>query len=243
MSGIEVFVILAVASFDFTIVSGSKRTDQFVADAEFIQALFKKSWVVLPVFSCETLGKLRTVIRLNTVYRQRKTPYQMLEESCRSEGVMGIKSFDISPPGILVNGCILEEFFADSLTCKAGCRNILYVDLYTFAGVMHLLIWLGNVLRVWRFHSHDTLAAKDPVKSGDRTRITALHELYPEDNKTGMRISSAHVRNELQFLRRVLIGVMMRAAGTVSERLNRTVIALLPAVNILTVDLVSDCGL
>ena len=58
-----------------------------------------------------------------------------------------------------------------------------------------------------------------------------------------MRISSAHIKDQFQFLRRVLIGVMMREAGTVSEILDRTVIALLPAVNILTVDLVSDRSL
>ena len=57
-----------------------------------------------------------------------------------------------------------------------------------------------------------------------------------------MRIAPAHILDELDFIGSMLVRVVMRTARTVSEGFNRTVIATLPAINILTVGLIFNCS-
>ena len=45
--------------------------------------------------------------------------------------------------------------------------------------------------------------------------ITALSKLYPEYNKTCMRVAPAHIGNKLDFIRDILIQVLMRSARAV----------------------------
>ena len=64
-------------------------------------------------------------------------------------------------------------------------------------------------------NSCQVLLFQKTVQSGNGAGITTLHELDPEDNKTGIRIATAHIHNKLDFGRcmlvRVLIGLRERS--------------------------------
>lgn len=157
---------------------------------------------------------------------------------------MLLKSLHKAPSGILINGGILEEMFSDdSAVDKAGGGNNLHIDLEALSGVVHLLIKLWNILGVGRMDGHDTLLFEETVKAGDGAGVTALHELDPEDDESGMRVAPAHIRDEPDLLRSMLVGVVVRPAGAVTEGLNGTVKAAFPAVDILPVSLISDGGI
>ena len=49
-----------------------------------------------------------------------------------------------------------EAAIPGRLTDKTGRGNILHVDLDALTGILHLFIWLGNILWVWRFYRHLT---------------------------------------------------------------------------------------
>ncbi len=53
-----------------------------------------------------------------------------------------------------------------------------------------------------------------------------------------MGIASAHVRDEFALLRGVLIGMVMRPSGTVTQGLDRAIIATFSAVDVLPIDII-----
>ena len=58
-----------------------------------------------------------------------------------------------------------------------------------------------------------------------------------------MRVASAHVGNEFDFVRGMLVGVMKRTSGAVTKGFNRAVEATFPAIDVLTVSFVLDGSL
>lgn len=152
-----------------------------------------------------------------------------------------LKSLHKAPSGILINGGILEEMFTDDPAVdKAGGGNNLHIDLEALSWVVHLLIRLWNILRVGRMDGHDALLFEETVKAGDGAGVTALHELDPEDDESGMGVAPAHIRDEPDLLWGMLVRVVVRPARAVTEGLNGAVKAAFPAVDILSVGLISD---
>ena len=64
-----------------------------------------------------------------------------------------------------------------------------------------------------RSHS---LFLEETIKSRDRALIAPLREFDPEYDQPGVRIPPAHILNELDFLRGMLIGMGMRTSGAIS---------------------------
>ena len=154
---------------------------------------------------------------------------------------MFLKSFHEAPSGILVNSRILEELFSDHFAVhKAGRGNKFHINLNTLAGMVHLFIRLCYVLGIGRMDRHDTLFMQETVKTGNGTGISPLHELYPEHDQTGIRITSAHIHDKFDLLRSVLVRMVMRPSGEFAKGLDGVVIASFPAVDVLPVGFVFD---
>lgn len=98
---------------------------------------------------------------------------------------------------------------------KAGRRDKFHIDLNALPGMTHLFIRFWNILWVRRMDRHKSLLSEKAVKTGDGAGIAALHEFYPEDNKTGIGIMSAHIRDEFDLLRSVLVRVVMGTSGKI----------------------------
>lgn len=167
---------------------------------------------------------------------------QMFKELCGRVGAVFLEGFHITPAGVFVNRGILIKLLSFCLVDQATGGDEFHVNLDALPGVFHLLIRLGNIFGVGKFFRHDSLFFKETVEPGNGTFISALHEFYPEDNQPGMRISSAHIPDEFDFLGSMLVWVGMRASGTVSERIPGAVITVFPAVDILTVGFILYSG-
>lgn len=70
-----------------------------------------------------------------------------------------------------------------------------------------------------------------------------LHQFYPEDNQAGIRISAAHIVNKFDLGLGMLVGMMMRPCGAVTQGVPGAIIAPHPAVDVLSVGFVFDSGL
>lgn len=66
-------------------------------------------------------------------------------------------------------------------------------------------------------NSHDPLVSQKTVKSGDGTGIAALSKFSPENDEGGMRISAAHITDELDLGIGMFVWMGMRTPGAVSE--------------------------
>ena len=78
MSCIKTFIILTMASFYLTIMPWGKGADHFMLYAILCQTYLKESGLV-PMGS-EAVGKLGSVIGLNTFDRHRKVFYQVIQK-------------------------------------------------------------------------------------------------------------------------------------------------------------------
>ena len=154
---------------------------------------------------------------------------------------MLLKSLHKAPAGVFIKGSVLEELLSDHMAVdQTGRGDKFHIDLDTLSRVVHLLIRLGDIFGVWRMDGHDALSFEETVKTGNGAGVTALDKLHPEDDQPCIRIASAHIRDELDLLRGMLVRMMMRASGTVPEGLNRAIKALFPSVDVLSVGLIFD---
>ena len=163
MGGIKALIVLSVTTFDFTVMPWSKRSDQLVPDAMLHEPDLKQGGFV-PVRG-ETIGKLCTVIRLDTFNRQREYFYEMLQKDSGRIGVMLLEGLHIAPAGILIYSSILEELFSNDLAVfQTGRGDKFHINLNPLSRILHLFIVLGDILRVGRLHSQDSLLSEDAIE-------------------------------------------------------------------------------
>lgn len=241
MGGIEPFVILPMTALHLSVVSGCIGADHFMPYPMFLQAFLKKGWFI-PIRG-KTVGKLRSVVSLNTFDRAGKYLYKVLHELRGRIGAVFLKSFYKAPSGILINGGILEELFSDYLAVfQTGRGNKFDIHLDTLPRIIHLLIRFGNVFGIRRMDGHHVLFFEEAVKAGDGTGISSLAELDPEDDQTGMRIAAAHIGDQLCLARSMLVGMVMGTTGAVPKGVPGAIIAAFPTINILSVGFIFDSG-
>ena len=162
----------------------------------------------------KTVGKLRPVICLDTLYRTGKRLYKMINEQGRGIGAMLLEGLNKTPAGVFINSSILKELFTNYLAVfQAGRRDKFNIYLNPLSGIVHLFVRLRDILWIGWMYSHNPLLSKETVKTGDRAGIAPLSQLHPENNKTGMRVSAAHIVNQLDFGRGMLVRMVMRASG------------------------------
>ena len=104
--------------------------------------------------------------------------------------------------------------------------------------ILHLFVRLGNVFGVWKFHRHLSRLSQKAIQSGDGSNISPLSQFDPEDHKAGIGIAPAHIFNESDLTRGMLVGMTVWMLGTICKGLKRAVIAILLAVDVLTVGLI-----
>lgn len=126
---------------------------------------------------------------------------------------MFLKGLHEPPSGILVNSGILEKVLTDNLAVdEAGRGDEFHINLDTLSRVIHLLIGLRDIFGVRRMESHDALPFEEPVKAGNGAGVAAPGEFDPENDKSGMRVTPAHIRDEFDLMRGMLVRVVMRSA-------------------------------
>ncbi len=147
---------------------------------------------------------------------------------------MLLKCLQISETAVFIQECVLvASTLFGSDTNQTALRNVFDVDLYSLAGIAHLLIGLGDILGIWQFHRHLAALSQKTVQSGDRTCVAPLLQLYPENHQSGVRVPTAHVLNQFYLLWPVLSGVAVGMARAVLQRLQRPIVPFASAVDIL----------
>lgn len=241
MGCIKTLIILPMTSLYFSIVTRCKGPDEFMPYPMCFQVLLKESRLV-PVRS-KAVGKFGSIIRLDAFDGERERFYQVFHKLRRRIGAMFLKGFHEAPSGILINGCILEKLLPNNpAVFKAGGRNEFDVHLDTLTGIGHLLIGFWDVFWIWGMDSQDALFFEEAVKAWDGAGITALPEFDPENDQTGIGAAASHIRDQLLFLRGMLVRVMVWSPREVSQGFHRAVKTSLPAIDILSVGFIFDCS-
>ena len=234
MRSIKLFVIFTVTALHLAIVAWGIRTDELVANAKLFQLQLKKRGFV-GGFRQEAVSKLGAVVCLDTFNEIWEFFHDMAQEDSRGIGAVFLKSLDIPKPAVLVQESILKPLCGLLLVHDTRFRDKFHIDLNTLARILHLLIGFGDILGVQRFYGHGATFSQETIQPGNGSGVTSLPELDPQHNDPGVRVAAAHIQDKLNFFRRVLVWMMMRPVRAVCQRLERTVIPLAPAVDILPV--------
>jgi len=241
MGGIEPLIVLPVAALHLAVMPWRIGADYLVPDAMLLQTHLEKGGLI-PVGG-KAVGKFGAIVRLDALNGAGEGFHKVFHKQGGGIGAVLLKGFHKAPLGILIYGGILEELFADHPAVdKAGRGDEFYIHLDTLSGMIHLFIGFGDILGVRGMDSHHALLFEETVQAGNGTGIAALHELDPENDKTGVGITSAHIGNKLDFFRGMLVRMVVWPSGEVAQRLDGAVITAFPAVDILPVGLVLDRG-
>jgi len=239
VSGIKPFIVFAMTSLYFPIVSGSEGPDHFVPDAMLLQMDLKHGRFI-PIGS-KTISEFGTIVCLNTFNRAGKSLNQMIQEHGRRISIMLFKSLNKAPAGEFIDGGILEELFAnDPGVFETGRGNKFDINLNALTGIIHLFIGFRDVFRVRWFYGHNALFSKETIQAGNGAGIASLPEFNPKDDETGIRISAAHIIDEFDFIRSMLIGMVVWPSGAIAQGIPGSVVASEPSVDILAVSFVLD---
>ena len=208
--GVETFLVFAVAAFDLAVVTGRVGADQLVEDTEFSGGAFKQRRKIPPGIG-ETIGKLETIVRLDTFDFHAfagKGLENLPEEVGGGVGtLLGVRAQD-TVTGILVNGGILVQL--QLRIRNAAARHDLDVDLDALSRVLHLLVGLGAILLLWLFLLCHSLAAQNPPQAFDAAAVASFSQPCPQLHHADPGIPAVHVADECQLLLRVLVGMVVR---------------------------------
>ena len=133
---------------------------------------------------------------------------------------------------------MLIKFLSFCLIDQTAGRDEFHVNLHPLSGIGHLLIGFGDIFGIGKFFRHDPLVPEETVEPGNGAFIAPLHELHPEDDRSSMRIVPAHIPDKFDFFESMLVWMGMGTSGTVTQGVPGAVIAVFPAINILTVGLI-----
>ena len=101
----EKVLVGTVSSLNFAVVPGSGDTDQFVPDAIVCQGDIQSAGLV----RMKAIGKLKAIVRLDTVDGERKEEHHLFEELDGGEAAELIEDHLKLHAAILVNGGVLVE--------------------------------------------------------------------------------------------------------------------------------------
>lgn len=154
---------------------------------------------------------------------------------------MLLKRLQITEAAVFVEeGILIISAFFGSGANQAALRDKFDVNLHPLAWILHLFIGLWDIFRVWQLLCHLAALAQETVQSRDGARVAPQLQLYPEYHQTSIGVAAAHIPDELDFIGSMLVWMAVRTVGTILQGLQRSVIALAPAVDILPVGAVAD---
>lgn len=111
MGRIETFLVFPVTALHFTIMPGSVRANELVPNAEALCRCLKQSRDILFAVR-EAVGKLKSVVSLNTLYPDSPACvpfYQFFQEISGGVGGLFRIGGQKAQPGELINGSVLEQ--------------------------------------------------------------------------------------------------------------------------------------
>ena len=157
--GVEILVVFAMAAFYLPIVPRREDFDELVADTQFFKRALKESQPFFPGAGHPS-REFCAVIRLDALNGIGKLLHAMPNELGRRVRIVLFKSFQITKAAVFVDESILVIIAAvlrrviHRISDQAHFRDVFHVDLDPLAGVGHLLVRLGDVLRVRQFYCH-----------------------------------------------------------------------------------------
>ena len=159
---VEILIILAMAALDLSVMPRREDFNELMSDTELFERFLKECrphrfGAVHPV------RELRAVVGLHAFYRVRELFHAMADELGGRIGSVILERLEVAKSAVFVDerelvieAAVLRRV-ADRITDQAGLRDVFYVDLHSLAGVLHLLIGLGNVFRIRQLDRHLTL--------------------------------------------------------------------------------------
>lgn len=164
----------------------------------------------------------------------------MPDELGRGIGAVFLKGFEIAETAELVKKGVLEvSAILSCLADKTGGRDEFHIDLDALAGILHLLIWLGNVFWVGQLHHHLAALTKKSIQAGNRSGIAPLPQLYPKHDQPGIWIPAPHIFYQPDLLFSVLVRMVVWSVGAILQTGQRAIVSFAPAVDVLPVSSVA----
>lgn len=239
---IKAFLVFAVAALHFTIVSGCIRADQLMLDAQVGGSFLKKGLDILFTVG-KTVGKFKAVVGLDTFHSDTSAGiplHQPFQEIGRGVGGLFRVGRKETEPGELVNCGILKQ--AQLRVSDAAAGNDFHIHLDYFPRMSHLLVRFWRVslflLLLWEHaqFAHDSKQALGPPG------IAALFQSMPQFHQTKMRVTAAHIPDQLQLCLCMLVWMAVGPSGLAGQGFRTPIPAGTPEADILPTLVILSAG-
>ena len=160
---IESLLIFPVAAFDLAVVAGRVRANQLVADAEAGGGGLEECFLAA-ILDGEAVGELSAVVGLDAFDLDAAAGIPgdgFLQEVGGGEGALLLISAEKTQAGELVDGSVLIQ--PQTRIGDAAPGDNLYIDLYAFARMCHLLVRFSNILPLFLRRREHAEAVQHPV--------------------------------------------------------------------------------
>lgn len=120
--------------------------------------------------SDKAIGELGTIVGLNALNEEGEFLNTVSDKFGRGKGIVFRESFQVTETAIFVKEGILVEIasifrsLVQGLSNQAAFGDEFDVDLNPLAGILHLLIGLGDILGIGQLYGHLAALAKEPVQ-------------------------------------------------------------------------------
>ena len=144
------------------------------------------------------------------------------ESGCRI-GTVVFEGFQVTKTAVLINEgeLVIIPAVLSGISCRIAdqtcCRHIFQINLHSLSRMIHLLIWLWNVLGIREFYCHFPAASQETVQPGYGSGIASSPQLDPKHDNPGVGVPSPHILYEFDLLRPVLVRVLVRAVRAVFQ--------------------------
>ena len=134
-----------------------------------------------------------------------------------------LEGLQVAETAVLINEgeLVIIPAVLSGISCRIAdqtcCRHIFHINLHSLSRMIHLLIWLWNVLGIREFYCHFPAASQETVQPGYGSGIASSPQLDPKHDNPGVGVPSPRILYEFDLLRPVLVRVMVRAVRAVFQ--------------------------
>ena len=203
-----------------------------MSDAQLVSRFFKQGRQIA-VTVRKTVGKLKTVVRLNALHLDPAACIprrQLTKKVCRRISRLFCAGSKEPQTAELVNSSVLKQTKLG--ICNTAAWNDFHIHLDALAGMGHLLVWLGfaGVFRLFgRKHPKLSHHAEQALRAAS---VSTLPQAVPEFDHAKRRIPAAHIADLLQFVVCVLIWMAVGPSGLAGKGCRTSIPSLLPEVDV-----------
>ena len=197
MAAIETFLVFAVATLNFPVMSGSIGANELVLNTQSEGSYFKKRRDV--ALTCrEAIGELEAIVGLNTFNRY-TSPLVPSNKFLKKIGrrvcaLFRVRRQEAKSGELIYSGVLIQSKLGIG---NSASWNNFDIHLYSLPRISHLLVRLWNITFLGLFSLEHSKPFHDAIQAFRSAGIAPFFQAMPQLDHSQIGIAATHILNKL----------------------------------------------